>query len=181
MSKLTESLLKLDVNNDDHWTTDGAPRLDALEAIHGSAVSRGDVTVAAPKFSRKNPTVDATAPAATAPAQAAKAAPAPTAPAKDENGPSEQTGAEEGDLAAELKAVNAKMEKARKVLNAAQKEMAAVVAEADAIMLKKAAEESGQTLADDIKAFQMSQRAQRTQSYEQSQAMAKLLAENGFR
>jgi hypothetical protein len=47
------ALAKLDVKNDDHWTEQGAPRLDALELA--SKVSRQDVTAAAPLFNRTNP------------------------------------------------------------------------------------------------------------------------------
>lgn len=46
------ALAKLDPANDEHWTTDGLPRLDAVEAMVGSAVSRKDITNAAPEFTR---------------------------------------------------------------------------------------------------------------------------------
>lgn len=46
------ALAKLDPANDEHWTTDGLPRLDAIEALVGSAVARKDITNAAPEFTR---------------------------------------------------------------------------------------------------------------------------------
>lgn len=45
-------LAKLDPANDEHWTTDGLPRLDAVEALVGAAVARKDITNAAPEFTR---------------------------------------------------------------------------------------------------------------------------------
>ena len=52
---IIEALKQLDANNDDHWTTDGHPRLDAVkELMGGTAVSREEVTKAAPAFSRSN-------------------------------------------------------------------------------------------------------------------------------
>lgn len=51
---IIEALKKLDPETEDHWTTDGAPRLDVLEAdLPG--VTRKMVLEAAPLFHRKNP------------------------------------------------------------------------------------------------------------------------------
>lgn len=59
MSKaILEALSQLDTDNNDHWTADGAPRMDVVEQILGENVSRADVTKAAPKFSRANPVVN---------------------------------------------------------------------------------------------------------------------------
>lgn len=50
------ALQLLDPTNDAHWTTDDQPRLDVVkEELGGRAVSRDEVTLAAPGFSRKNP------------------------------------------------------------------------------------------------------------------------------
>ena len=78
---ILEALKQLDANNDDHWTTDGHPRLDAVkELMGGTAVSREEVTKAAPAFSRSNlelPNTEpqradgTTQPAGTAPEEAA--------------------------------------------------------------------------------------------------------------
>jgi len=48
------ALKTLDPEDDDHWTTDGAPRLDVLEPLL-PAVTRRHLLQAAPLFNRKNP------------------------------------------------------------------------------------------------------------------------------
>ena len=53
--KIREALAKLDKANDDHWTEDGLPVLEAL----GGKFTREQVTAAAPKFTRE--TLDASA------------------------------------------------------------------------------------------------------------------------
>lgn len=51
--KILSALLQLDTNNDDHWTSDGLPRMDAVEAILGDkGITRQQVTAAKPGFSR---------------------------------------------------------------------------------------------------------------------------------
>ena len=46
------AVAQLDPANDEHWTTDGQPRLDAVEVLLGSDVNRKSVTNAAPEFNR---------------------------------------------------------------------------------------------------------------------------------
>lgn len=53
-SSIIEALKKLDVENDEHWTVDGAPRLDVL-AAQFPGLTRSMVTQVAPLFSRKKP------------------------------------------------------------------------------------------------------------------------------
>lgn len=51
--KIVAALKSLDVNNDQHWTTDGAPRIDTLKILVGNpGLSREDVNAALPGFSR---------------------------------------------------------------------------------------------------------------------------------
>ncbi len=51
---IKEALSQLDPLNDDHWTSDGAPRMDAIEAIVGDkSITRKDVVNAAPDFTRE--------------------------------------------------------------------------------------------------------------------------------
>lgn len=56
MPKTNEEILEavrgLDPQNDEHWTADGMPRLDAVENLLGGDVSRKQVTNAAPGFTR---------------------------------------------------------------------------------------------------------------------------------
>ncbi len=49
---LGNALETLNPENDDHWTADGAPKLDALETIMGEKVKRADVTKMFPLFTR---------------------------------------------------------------------------------------------------------------------------------
>ena len=72
--RIIDALLKLDVNNDDHWTDEGLPRLDAMKDLLGETVSRVDVTNAAKGFTRKTTDV-LTAPNGTTTAQAGAANP----------------------------------------------------------------------------------------------------------
>ncbi len=53
--KITAALAKLDPANDNHWTADGAPRIEAVRMISGDqTISRDDITQAAPMFTRSN-------------------------------------------------------------------------------------------------------------------------------
>lgn len=54
MSQIIEALRKLDPNNDEHWTADGLPKLEALGV---KDVKRAEVTKAAPHFTRTTPTI----------------------------------------------------------------------------------------------------------------------------
>ena len=50
---IKDSLAKLDPANDEHWTDDGLPRMDVLQALPGnSRLTRKQVTDADPSFSR---------------------------------------------------------------------------------------------------------------------------------
>lgn len=54
MSKVAEALRKLDVNNDNHWTADGLPRIDTVRMIAGNqALTREMITAEMPEFSRQ--------------------------------------------------------------------------------------------------------------------------------
>lgn len=48
------ALSNLDIANNDHWTAQGLPRLDAL----GKDISRPDVNAVAPHFTRSHPSFD---------------------------------------------------------------------------------------------------------------------------
>lgn len=53
-SHIIEALKKLDAKLDEHWTVDGAPRLDVLQEQF-PGLTRQMVTQVAPLFNRKNP------------------------------------------------------------------------------------------------------------------------------
>lgn len=62
---LREALLKLDVSNDAHWTTDGSPMLSVLKDMlgeEGKDLNRGTLVKQYPNFNRKNTSLDAVAP-----------------------------------------------------------------------------------------------------------------------
>ena len=48
------ALGSLDADNDEHWTTDGLPRMDTLEDMVKQDLTRADITAAAKGFNRKN-------------------------------------------------------------------------------------------------------------------------------
>lgn len=50
--EIREAVFGLDPQNNEHWTADGLPRLDAVENMLGGDVSRKSVTNAAPDFNR---------------------------------------------------------------------------------------------------------------------------------
>lgn len=52
---IKEALGQLDTLNDEQWTGDGAPRVDAVEALLGEDVTRAQIIEVAPEFSRENP------------------------------------------------------------------------------------------------------------------------------
>lgn len=52
---IVAALATLDVDNDDHWTSDGFPRVDVVQDYVKQDVTRSDITAAAKTFSRKNP------------------------------------------------------------------------------------------------------------------------------
>lgn len=54
--QLIKALAELDPANDEHWTRDGLPRVDAVAALSGlTGLKRGDLEAAAPGFSRESP------------------------------------------------------------------------------------------------------------------------------
>jgi hypothetical protein len=58
--KIVEALGLMDALDDDQWTSDGAPKVDAVSALSGlENLKRADIINVAPKFSRENPDVSA--------------------------------------------------------------------------------------------------------------------------
>lgn len=87
MSKVLEALGKMDPMNDNHWTSDGMPRIDTVKFLAGDpTLTREMVTAEAPNFTRQGllamqATAGATPPVVTeqaTPAVAAAAAPVVT-------------------------------------------------------------------------------------------------------
>ncbi len=78
--KITDALAKLDVENDEHWTTEGAPLVAVVSEIAGREVKRSEITEAAPQFSRSSPKLEPDPDPETDPASAPP--PEPPAPPK---------------------------------------------------------------------------------------------------
>lgn len=52
-SKIKDALAKLDVNNDNHWTSDGLPKVDTVKMLAGDqTLDRAAITKADPSFNR---------------------------------------------------------------------------------------------------------------------------------
>lgn len=83
MSKILEALGQLDPSNDNHWTSDGLPRIDSVKFLSGEpGLTRDDISKAAPGFSRQNPLPKTDAQAAGEQASGTPTEPAlPAAPA----------------------------------------------------------------------------------------------------
>ena len=57
-SQIAAALDELNLEDDTLWTSDGDPRLDAIQEHLGEKVTRAEVKAAAPHFSRSNPDVE---------------------------------------------------------------------------------------------------------------------------
>lgn len=74
MTKLLEALAGLDVNNAQHWTSDGLPRLETVRFLSGdNSLTREAVSAAAPGFTRMTPTLPSAEQAQQGTQQAAQA------------------------------------------------------------------------------------------------------------
>jgi len=52
--RLLDAVMKLDPENDEHWTRIGKPAMQAVEGFYGSAdITRADIEAAAPGFTRE--------------------------------------------------------------------------------------------------------------------------------
>lgn len=52
MKSINQALLSLDPSNDDHWTSDGSPKMEAVAQFLDQEVTRKDIIQAAPEFNR---------------------------------------------------------------------------------------------------------------------------------
>lgn len=156
MEDLKDTLLKLDTEDDSNWTSDGQVRLDVLKKLTGKSVTRKDITVALPGFTRTNQG---------------------TLPVEGAGDLAEEVKAEVTDSPNDVT-----MEQANKLLDQATKlesETSAVVRDlrrqADVIISQIDSEDSRKTTAHDIQAFQKSQFNQRKKAAEAKVRMASFL------
>ena len=165
--KIRDALENLDVNNDDHWTAEGMPRLDVVKDAVGTAVSRADITAAAKGFTRKTLNLDVQEePESTGSGESADEEAAESEESENDTTPAEP---EEDEVQAELTAAQAAVYKANDRLRAAQKAM-------DEIIDAKAKKDSGRTTAHDIKAYQNSQNRQRVETAKRRRIAAEALS-----
>lgn len=161
---LIEALKNLDPENNDHWTSDGLPRLDVLKNLIGTQVTREQITALTKSFNRKNPTLD---PQETKTAETSKETPDETLDADDSDEPVDLSDEE---------AIEKEMEDAQEALAKAQKRHRAAVEAMDVVISKRDARNASKTTATDIKAFQKSQQAQREAEAKKKAALDKFLS-----
>ncbi len=55
---IREALSKLDTLDNDLWTSNGDPKIDAVKELLGRSVTRQEIVDAAPSFNRENPVIE---------------------------------------------------------------------------------------------------------------------------
>lgn len=168
-NSIQAALAKLDVSNDNHWTSDGLPRLDTVKMLAGDAsITREAVTAAWPGFTRTAAAQGAQPPeAAMAPASTEETVQAPTAvtpPATNDedpdNAPDDANSGRSGSVAQQtqstevqavvnvddrLGAAQAELVVLAKAKADADKAYAAKVAEVDALLIEQESSDSADT------------------------------------
>ena len=164
-NELKEALSKLNPENDDHWTTDGLPRLDLLKALlNGRAVTRADINACVKGFSRKNNSVEA--PSVVQPTNLVEEV-LNEDKEEEEEADTEEEAALEGN---DSKAVERELIAAREAFNKAQQRFTAAKLAMDVVI--RAAEKTEQRdLSHDIKAYQAAQAKRRQEIVERQAAL----------
>lgn len=186
--KIREALAKLDVNNDNHWTAEGMPRLDVMKDLVGTAVSRADITSAAKGFTRKTPDletkdeVESTGSGESADAQATQPQETQGDEEESEEGQTE-TRPEHEELPEELvadgdKEIEEELEAATKAADEANNRLRKAKAAMDVVKQRRAREAAKVSDAHTIKAYQASQNKQREASFARQRAMAEAMAKH---
>lgn len=170
--KIIEALSKLDSGNDDHWTSEGLPRLDVMKDLVGAAVTRAEVTSAVKGFTRANPIVEDLDAETTGDGTDAGDAAAPQATIDD--GPA--AGTDEGavDEGAEA-AARKEHDEAMAALHKAQKRVDAATRAIDALIAAKSRRQTSSDRAHDVQAYQRAQNAQRASLANQTKMFAQQL------
>jgi len=147
-----EALKKLDPANDEQWTSDGMPRIEAVEKIYGEPVSRKQINDAAPDFNR----------------ELAVAAPPPEQP--DKEGPVDEDDFDKEylQLVGEIEEVDRQVDKLEKQrLNLRRR-----LAKSEA---RRAELFPPATQANMVQAFQASQQKQRQESFDEAARVRQLV------
>lgn len=143
---IIRALKTLDTANDEHWTTEGAPRLEALQL---AGVKRAEVTAAAPHFSRTNPSFETPASVDEKKREAEIAKKA------------EEDKALEKDLDGQIADAEADVDKAHKVAIAAKNDFEAKRTVLDKLLRQKEGTETPHAQVNTILEYQKSQNEQR--------------------
>lgn len=156
--KIRAALAKLDPENDDHWTTDGLPRMEVVaKDAKITNIRRTDITDAAPEFTRDNPVLG------DQPAEVV-AEDKPAEPAEDK--PAESASREEYDeILEQLVADKAEAEEARDEAVAAVDEIKRKLRETTA---ERDAKFPPMSQAEMIKNYQRGQQKQRAATVERA-------------
>ena len=189
---ILQALEQLDVDNDNHWTSDGLPRIDAVQALVEGKVTREEITAASQGFSRQNLNLPTTVPnkpiaddGVETPAEegsdADVAAILATTPLSNRPVASDGLGedfqnpeADEAELLA-FKEATARLEVARKTLSQAQKAFATAQQEVDEFIRKKEADENtAESNVRTMQAYQRSQAELRSRQVAQQNAVAEI-------
>ena len=142
--QILDALSVLDVENDEHWTSEGLPRLDVVkDLLDGQSVTRAEITSAAKEFCRKSPVISSEVPSEEA------ERPEEAAGIQEGEGPEATTETLEEVTQRALDAARRDFNQAKINLDAAQHDMDKIIKE------KELTEGRNQAL--DIKAFQESQ------------------------
>lgn len=188
MSKILAALQQLDPKNDNHWTTDGMPRLETVRLMSGdSQLSRDAVSAASPGFTRAKAPLQAASPMAgdQATAERAIAAPAAVVPATQ---PETQDGtlgmghggddgiddeAEQAVAQAEdpITAAKARVEVASAAQAKANQEYSQAIAELDALLDAATRAGAQETLAQQVGSYHQRQLAALQQRGEQQRRL----------
>lgn len=170
--KIKAALAALDPAKDEHWTSDGLPRLDVLKEILQMEVSRADIQAVSKTFSRKNLIIeDEKLPGEMEDSSAVNQ---PTV----EGSGAVVTPPEDIERDDYEQAVKVEYERASQNLIAAQRRFKEAQSRMDEIISAKEREQKQITFADTVKQFQDSQRRQREARVGVSKALAEAVKTN---
>ena len=171
---IKDALAQLDVKNDDHWTTEGLPRLDVMKELIGEPVSRADVTSAIAGFSRKTPDVDAEKPEQTGSGESADSNVVNT---DTDEADETETETEADEDASGEEVAQVELDNARKGVNVAQQRLKKAQVVMDRFITAREQKANGGSHASTVQLFQASQAKQRAEAVEKQIKLNKAISE----
>lgn len=175
--KILAALATLSAENADHWTGDGLPRLDVLNKIVGSPVTRQQVTEAAPGFSKSNTSLEVEGEKPVVQAQASSTPQPQTAVATPAADLQPEAGQETEVVEGSDEAIEKELAEAQAIYAEAGKRLKAARDAMDVVIARREHKERSQDVAANISDFQKSQQAQRKAAVMERLELQKLLAE----